>query len=175
MEGQYAEAIKPLVPAVFEYRLFAVGYLVVGVVFGVAAIAMESPPRALVSLAFFGVPFGAAMYYFVARQHVAAATRSPHPSPSTRREARGRTLSRIALDLALTSVGLAILVLLVGRPAMASGAALGMGGALIATTHWLARWQKERTLLMLREPRVRWGGGGIADKRDFYVVKAPGA
>lgn len=179
MEGRGAERVKPLVSALLEYRSIGLAYLAVGAAFGFLAVAVESLPRALFSLAFFGVFFGAGMYLFVVRRNVAAAVESPPPPPTTDREARGATVRRVVLDVALTSGALMIVVLVFGRAGFASGASLGMGGALTATSYWLEHWQRERSALVLREPRIRWAGGGIADRRDFYVVESsderPGA
>jgi hypothetical protein len=173
MEGRGAEEVKPLVSAAWEYRSIGLGYLAVGIAFGFVAVLVEPPLRALFSLSFCAVFFGAAMYLFAVRRNVAAAVESPLLPPTTEREARGATVRRVVLGMALTSGALMIVVLVFGRPAFAGGAALGMGGALISASHWLGRWQRDRSALVLREPRFRWSGGGIADQRDFYVVESP--
>lgn len=173
MEGRGSEA-KPLVSPVREYRWIGLACLATGAAFGVVAVFVESPPRALFSLAFFGVFFGAAMHLFVVRRNVAAAVQSLPPPPTPDREARGATVRRVLLDTAMTSGALALVVLAFGRPGFAGGAALGMGAALLATSRWLEKWQRDRSALVLREPRIRWGGGGIADRRDFYGVESPG-
>lgn len=173
MDGSGSERVKPLVSSVREYRWIGLAYLVAGAVLGSIAVLVGPLTGVLFSLAFFGVCFGAAMYFLVIRRNVASGIELLTAPPTTEREARHATVRRVGLDVALATGALLILIFLFGRAPFASGALLGMGGALLAMSYWLENWQREKSALVLREPRIRWRGGGIADRGDFYVVEVP--
>jgi hypothetical protein len=165
-DEQRPKAEKPLVSPVREYRWIGLADLVVGTAFGVAALAVEPVPQALFSLAFFGISFGLAMHFVAVRRGVAAAVESLPAPPTAERESREATARRVILNLALTGVGLALVVLLFGRATFAAGAALGMGGALLVTSYWLESWQRQASVLILREPAT----GGVAAGSPTGVI-----
>lgn len=168
----------------FEYRSYGIGAMVVGLVAGVAAIAVEPPLRALFLLVVFGGPFAILLHLFVVRPMVRRVAVEATPLSGCEPEADDATRRRVGRMLALQVTGLAVIAVLgtlqnvPGLP-FASGALLGFGASMFAASRWLGRWEDEHSVSLFRAPRYSWRhdpqsgrlGGGLLDPRDFFLVR----
>jgi hypothetical protein len=174
---------EPLASPVVEYRWFGIGSIATGLVFGLVAIAVEPPIKALFLLTFFGVFFGIWMHLLVVRRMARRAVAEATPLGHCECETDEATLRRTARMMGLQAAGLIVIVLVVGLwggPGLpfASGAFLGMGASMIATSRWLRGWEDEHSTSVLRAPHYRWRrdpqsgrrAGGVMDPRDFFLV-----
>ena len=147
------------------------GYLSIGT--ALACVAMATKSGSLVGMAIIGLLTGAAMYWTVIRRNALPALEAPQSPPTAVRETRGATAFRLARWLTLVGAAGLALALLADRDTLVAGVVLGTGGSLLIASERLDRWQKERSLVVLCEPRTRWDSGtAFADRRDFYVEAA---
>jgi hypothetical protein len=169
-------SVRPLVSAVFEYRLMGRAMLLAGAVMvGVGAL-IESARDALVGLL---VPLAVVtpgMYLLIYRRFLRAAAENPPPAPTDARERRTVTVRRVAASTAPPIIVAGTFAALTGLPSPFGALLIGNALAMLTATRSLAAWERANGPL-LREPRVRFNrpgsrgwarGRGRMDPQDFY-------
>jgi hypothetical protein len=177
-------ALKPLASPAVEYRVTGALILATGILLGVAAVAIQKPGPAAFRFLLLAVFFGGIMYLATYQRILRkAVTQARHlPNPVTREDpaATRRRAVRKALLLSIIEV---VLALLFRDAALVGGITAGGGAALLAASRWIERWERERVVHVLREPRWRWSrqgrwgwgrGRGAMDPQDFYIVRSDG-
>jgi hypothetical protein len=171
--------MKRLASPVTEYRLAGIVQLAGGLGLGAAAVVSQGPAAALAELVLTAAFVGTWMYFLAYRRFARRAVQEPASAPLGEPESRNRTRRRVGLATLAQLLFLAGVALLTHTPALGGGAALGNGGALMATSRWLGRWEDRHQTTLLREPRWRWSregkrgwgrGRGMMDPQDFYVL-----
>jgi len=141
---------EPLASAVIEYRWYGIGSMA----FGLVAIAVEPPLRALFLFTFFGVFSGSLC--------ISSSSGAWRAGPSPNRLGSATVSVRPARQPC-------------GEPLVSSSC---KGGALLATSRWFRHWEAENSAYLFRSPHYRWRrdrpdgrrGRGIMDPRDFFAV-----
>jgi len=176
---------EPLALPVLEFRWDGIALAMAGGLFSIAAVVAERPLRAVLILVFFGAPFGVMFYLLVIRKMVARAVAGATPLSDVRTEdvaeMRRRILRMTGIQVA-GGIVIAWVASVEHSPGLAivGGGLLGIGGGMLAASHWFAGWQKEHSATLFRRPAYRWRrdpktgqrGGGVMDPRDFFVLRS---
>jgi hypothetical protein len=174
--------VKPLASPVVEYRLMGIAQIVGGVVFALVGAVTVGPLVAVLELVFVGAFFGSWMYVLAYRRFVRRAVGGPAAAGSAEREPAGRMRRRVGLTISALLIFMAAVAVVTDTVALAGGIAAGNGAALLLSSRWLQRWERQHHTRLLREPRWRWSrkgprgwgrGRGTMDSQDFYVVDSP--
>jgi hypothetical protein len=176
---------EPLALPVLEFRWDGIALAIAGCFFGIASVVAERPLRALLILVFFAVPFGVMFYLLVFRKMVARAVAGATPLSDVRIEDIAEMRKRILRMTGIQIVGgivIALVATVEHSPGLAivGGGLLGIGGGMLAASHWFAGWQEEHSATLFRRPAYRWRrdpktgqrGGGVMDPRDFFVLRS---
>lgn len=155
-----------------------------GLVLGFVAAVVEGSLGLVVVLLLVGAFFGTAMYVLTYRRFIARAVDELSAAPIAAREPARSTKRRVAATSAALLVVVAVVAAVTDSAALGGGILAGNGAALMLTSRWLHRWEREHDTQLLREPRWRWSrkgkrgwgrGRGMMDPQDFYVLASSDA
>ena len=158
--GSSVRRVKPLVRAVYEYRVTALGQLAVGIALGLAGLALSDPAAGAVGWAVAALLFWSLFYWLVMRRNADRFLDEPPAPPTDERESASATRKRLAkrdLPLAIVLIALAFTW---DAPELAGGIVAGGGLAFVMLYRRVSAWEEHHRSVLLREPRWRFSRPG---------------